>query len=63
MQKVWEVIDDDTGAIKITILADSNVQGVTISNTPDWQYQTDINHIVSLLGQASVWIDANKGGS
>ena len=62
-QKVWEVIDESTGNIKITITADSTTQGVTISNSPDWQTVTDMNHITTILHNAQVWLEANLGAA
>lgn len=61
MQKVWEVLDENTGAIKISLLADSTANGVTISNSPNWQTPLDIEHIVSLLNIAVMWLQDNQG--
>jgi hypothetical protein len=61
MQKIWEVLDDQTGAVRITITADSAVQGVTISNTPNWLYLTDMDHISTLLSLAGTWLTENLG--
>lgn len=60
MQKVWEVLSESNGTVKITITADSIVQAVTISNTPDWLNPVEIDHITSLLGTASTWLYDNR---
>jgi hypothetical protein len=61
MQKVWEVLDEDTGAVKISLLADTTANGITISNSPNWQTPIDIEHIVSLLNIAAMWLQNNAG--
>lgn len=60
MQKVWEVIDDDTGVVRIAITADSTVQAITISNTPNWLDHASIERITSLLNIAATWLNDNK---
>ena len=61
MQKVWEVLDEVTDVVKISILADTTAYGVTISHTPNWQSINDINHIISILSTAASWLVENEG--
>jgi hypothetical protein len=63
MQKSWELIDDQTGAIAISLLADTSVGGVTISNTQNWHSQEGINKVISMLGVASQWLIDNQGAA
>lgn len=60
MQKQWELIDDQTGVVLITILADTGANGVTISNTPNWHSPSSLEKVTSLLGTANQWLSDNK---
>ena len=61
MQKVWEVLDENTDVVKISLLADTTMMGITISNSPNWQTLSDITHIISILSTAQSWLLTNEG--
>ena len=61
MRNTWTVLDESTGAVAISITADTDARGVVIEKTPDWHSYQRIEAIVAILNTANAWLLANGG--
>jgi hypothetical protein len=61
MRNTWTVYSEATGAVRITITADTDARGVSISNTNDWHSYNELALIASMLTEANAWMLANGG--
>jgi hypothetical protein len=61
MITTWTVLDDTTGAIKISITADTDARGIVIEKTPNWHTYHEVENVISILATANAWLLDNGG--
>ena len=61
MRNTWTVLDEATGAVVISVTADTEARGIVIEKTPNWHSYTAVETIVSILNTANAWLLENGG--
>jgi hypothetical protein len=61
MRNTWTVFSENTGAVRISITADTEARGVEIAQSMDWHTYPELALIISMLTEANAWLLANGG--
>jgi hypothetical protein len=61
MRNTWNIFSENLGTVRITITADTDARGITITDSTDWHSYDQIELVASLLAQANAWLLENGG--
>lgn len=56
-QRIWTIVDEQTGLTKVTVTADTDVKGISCEFTPvNWMTPHEVDVVVGTLNTANAWL-------
>lgn len=58
-QRIWTIVDDQTGLDGVTVTADTEMRGVNVASNITWLNHAQSDLVLGVITQAGQWLKDN----